>query len=82
MTTINIPVRYYKDFPGGYDHAYETLPLPLAECALLLVDVDGTTPNPTTENLIAPALDAARSKINEGLPYTLLVGKGLFDEGH
>jgi hypothetical protein len=28
------------------------------------------------------ALDAARSKINEGLPYTLLVGKGLFDEGH
>ena len=60
MTTINIPVRYYKDFPGGYDHAYETLPLPLAECALLLVDVDGTTPNPTTENLIAPALDAAR----------------------
>ncbi|MDA0336051.1 MAG: isochorismatase family protein [bacterium] len=60
MTTINIPVRYYKDFPGGYDHAYETLPLPLTECALLLVDVDGTTPNPTTQDHIAPALAAAR----------------------
>ncbi len=60
MTTIDIPVRYYRDFPGGYDHAYETLPLPLTECAMLLVDVDGTAPNPTTEGYIAPALAAAR----------------------
>ena len=60
MNTLDIPVRYYKDFPGGYDHAYEMLSLPLAECAMLLVDVDGKAANPTTENLIAPALTAAR----------------------
>ena len=28
------------------------------------------------------ALDRALAKIKEGLPYTLLVGKGLFDKGH
>jgi hypothetical protein len=28
------------------------------------------------------SLDKALQKINEGLPYTLLVGKGFFDEGH
>ena len=63
MSTIDIPVRYYKDFPGGYDYGYESLPLPLAECTFLLVDVDGAAPNPTTQNLIAPALDAARRRI-------------------
>ena len=60
MTVLDIPVRYYKDFRGGYDYGYETLSLPLAECAFLLVDVDGTGSNPVTENRIAPALDAAR----------------------
>lgn len=60
MSTIEIPVRYYKDFAGGYDYGYETLPLPLAECAFLLVDVDGRSANPTTENFIAPSLQAAR----------------------
>ena len=60
MTTIDIPVRYYKDYPGGYDYGYETLPLPLSECAFLLVDVDGTAANPVTEGYIAPALEAAR----------------------
>lgn len=60
MTTIDVPLRYYKDYPGGYDYGYETMPLPLDECAMLLVDVDGGAPNPTTENLIAPALAAAR----------------------
>jgi len=57
---MNLPIRYYKDYPGGYDYGYETIPLPLAECAFLLVDVDGTAPNPTSENFIAPALAAAR----------------------
>ncbi len=28
------------------------------------------------------SLDKALQKINDGLPYTLLVGKGFFDEGH
>ena len=60
MTVLDIPVRYYKDFRGGYDYGYETLSLPLAECAFLLVDVDGTGSNPVTEKRIAPALDAAR----------------------
>ena len=60
MAVLDIPVRYYKDYPGGYDYGYETLSLPLAECTFLLVDVDGTSPNPVTENRIAPALAAAR----------------------
>ncbi|SVC55182.1 uncharacterized protein METZ01_LOCUS308036, partial [marine metagenome] len=60
MSTIDIPVRYYKDYPGGYDYGYETLPLPLSECAFLLVDVDGTAANPVTEGHIAPALEAGR----------------------
>ena len=60
MAVLDIPVRYYKDYPGGYDYGYETLSLPLGECAFLLVDVDGTSPNPVTESRIAPALEAAR----------------------
>jgi nicotinamidase-related amidase len=60
MKRIEIPIRYYKDYPGGYDYGYETLALPFAECAFLLVDVDGRAPNPTTEGFIAPALQAAR----------------------
>ncbi|MEW6754701.1 MAG: isochorismatase family cysteine hydrolase [Candidatus Latescibacterota bacterium] len=60
MRQIEIPIRYYKDYPGGYEYGYETLSLPLAECAFLLVDVDGTSPNRTTEEFIAPALQAAR----------------------
>ncbi len=61
MALLDIPVRYYKDFPDGYDYGYETLSLPLAECTFLLVDVDGTSPNPVTETRIAPALEAARN---------------------
>jgi nicotinamidase-related amidase len=60
MGTIEIPIRYYKDYPGGYDHGYENLSLEFGECAFLLVDVDGRSANPTTENFIAPALQAAR----------------------
>lgn len=67
MTRITIPVRYYKDYPGGYDYGYEELELPFSQCAFLLVDVDGgysiregSTPHPTTEKFIAPALAAAR----------------------
>ena len=60
MATIAIPIRYYKDYPGGYDYGYETLPLTFEECAFLLVDVDGLGANPITENYIAPALTAAR----------------------
>lgn len=60
MPSIETPIRYYKDYPGGHDYGYETLALEFEECAFLLVDVDGTAPNPTTENLIAPALAAAR----------------------
>ncbi len=55
-----IPIRYYKDHPDVYDYGYEDLALKFEECAFLLVDVDGTSPNPTTENFIAPALAAAR----------------------
>ena len=61
MSDISMPVRYYKDFPGGYDYGYEDLHLPTEECAFLLVDVDGTAPNPTTQDQIAPALAAARA---------------------
>lgn len=60
VSTIDIPVRYYKDYSGGYDYGYETLPLPLSECTFLLVDVDGTAPNAITQDHIAPALQAAR----------------------
>ena len=60
MADIDIPIRYYKDYPGGYDHGYETMSLAFDECAFLLVDVDGTAPNPVTEKFIAPALAAAR----------------------
>jgi len=60
MRAIEVPIRYYKDYPGGHDYGYETLSLPLPECAFLLVDVDGLSPNRTTEEHIAPALQAAR----------------------
>ena len=60
MARITIPIRYYKDYPAGYDYGYEELTLPFETCAFLLVDVDGTAPNPTTEDFIAPALAAAR----------------------
>ena len=67
MTQIEIPVRYYKDYQGGYDYGYENLNLPFAECAFLLVDVDGAystqgdAVHPTTGKFIAPALAAARN---------------------
>ncbi|MEE2657879.1 MAG: isochorismatase family protein [Candidatus Latescibacterota bacterium] len=60
MSDIHIPIRYYQDFPGGYDYAYESLALEFSECTFLLVDVDGSTPNPVTEHFIAPALASAR----------------------
>jgi nicotinamidase-related amidase len=59
MHTLQLPVRYYRDFPPHYDYAHETQSLPLAQTAFLLVDVDGGE-NPVTENFIAPALQAAR----------------------
>ena len=68
MENIEIPVRYYKDYEGGYDYGYEDLALPFDQCAFLLVDVDGSysikdgAAHPTTEQFIAPALAAARSK--------------------
>ena len=68
MSKIEVPVRYYKDYPEGYDYGYEDLVLPFAECAFLLVDVDGSysfkegKAHPTTEKFIAPALAAARRK--------------------
>ena len=68
MSMINVPVRYYKDYPGGYDYGYETIVLKPDRCAFLLVDVDGAysvkeggRPHPTTEAFIAPALAAARA---------------------
>ena len=36
MANIQVPIRYYKDYPGGYDYGYETLTLKFAECALSL----------------------------------------------
>ncbi len=60
VSEIEIPVRYYKDYPGGYDYGYEQLSLPLEQSTFLLVDVDGTAPNATTQEFIAPALAAAR----------------------
>ena len=68
MSQITVPIRYYKDYPGGYDYGYEDLSLEFERCAFLLVDVDGAysykgdeSGHPTTVNFIAPALAAARS---------------------
>ena len=41
MSDVRIPVRYYKDYEGGYEHGFEDLVLSLDSCAFLLVDVDG-----------------------------------------
>ena len=60
MKNIDISIRYYRDYPEAYDYGYETLTLPFEQSAFLLVDVDGKTPNATTENFIAPTLAAAR----------------------
>ena len=57
---IDAPIRYYKDYAGAYDYGYETLSLSLDSCAFLAVDIDGQGPNKTTEQMIAPALAAAR----------------------
>jgi nicotinamidase-related amidase len=57
---VNIPIRYYRDYPGAYDYGYDSLELPLAECAFLAIDIDGAAPNQTSEKMIAPALGAAR----------------------
>ncbi len=68
MAVIEVPIRYYKDYPGGYDYGYETMSLPLEACAFLVVDVDGQystaeggEAHPTTRDFIAPALEGARS---------------------
>lgn len=68
MANIEVPVRYYKDYPGGYKYGYEDLALPLERCCFLLVDVDGgysfrceRMAHPTTQHFIGPALEAARS---------------------
>jgi len=66
MNDLTVPVRYYKDYKGGYEHGYEDLTLPSTTCAFLLVDVDGgysfkdEDVHPTTKDFIAPALTAAR----------------------
>ena len=57
---IEIPIRFYRDYEGAYDYGYDKITLPTNECALLAVDIDGTSPNTTTENMIAPVLNAAR----------------------
>ena len=61
MKTIDIPIRYYRDHPEAYDYGYENLQLSFEQSAFLLVDVDGKTPNATTQNFIGPALAAARN---------------------
>ena len=62
MPTLQLPVRYYRDFAPHYDYAYETLSLPLEETAFLVVDVDGDNEltTPVSRDFIAPALEAAR----------------------
>ena len=69
MAQLNVPVRYYQDYEGGYDYGYETLELELERSCFLLVDVDGGysymadgSPHPTTEQFIVPALAAARRR--------------------
>ena len=69
MQSLSVPVRYYKDYEGGYDYGFETLELTLERSCFLLVDVDGGYsfardggPHPTTEKHIAPALAAARQR--------------------
>ena len=63
MPTLQLPVRYYRDFAPHHDYAYETLSLPLEQTAFLLVDVEGEyyeKYTPVTEKRIGPALQAAR----------------------
>ena len=54
---IDIPIRYYRDYAGAYDYGFETLGLPLDECALLVVDV-GTSPD---DRGVIARLHAARA---------------------
>ncbi len=87
MTQFSVPVRYYQDFEGGYDHAYETLDVELERSCFFLVDVDGGysfkadgSPHPTTKQFIVPALEAARG-IGMKVVYThndlrLVAGQG------
>ena len=35
MGSIEIPIRYYKDYAGAYEYGYETLSLDFGECAFL-----------------------------------------------
>ena len=32
MAELKMPVRYYKDYQGGYDYGYEDLALPFDTC--------------------------------------------------
>jgi nicotinamidase-related amidase len=61
MSVLHLPVRYYRDYAPAYDYAYETLSLPLARTAFLLVDVDGAYYDQITQKTIVPALQAARA---------------------
>jgi len=63
MTELEIPVRFYRDFPEAYDYGFETLKLELEHSAFLLVDVDWDWIEPVhtiSQDHIAPALAAAR----------------------
>ncbi len=60
MLALKLPVRYYQDYePYGY--AYESLELPLAHTAFLVVDIDGGLYADVTQAHIVPALQAARA---------------------
>jgi nicotinamidase-related amidase len=64
MTELDVPVRFYRDYPEAYDYGFETLQLELERSAFLLVDVDWDAIEPVrtiSREAIAPALEAARA---------------------
>ena len=61
MTQFSVPVRYYQDFEGGYDHAYETLDVELERSCFFLVTSTAATPSrPTAAR--SPPLSSSSSR--------------------
>jgi nicotinamidase-related amidase len=79
MATLDLDVRYYRFYPGDtpLGETHKAVSLPLAETALLLVDVYHAAEKPEGKDLVHPLYDAAWWEIvRDRLPPVLAAARG------
>jgi nicotinamidase-related amidase len=78
MHSIDLPVRYYRFYPGDapLGTTHKVLSLDIAETALLLIDVYHAAESPTAKELVNSKWDAAWWQIvNERLVHVIRAGR-------